>query len=476
MGLVCRAGRLNAAKQGIDGQHTLRGRGGALLVVGEHAARDAAPISAHVELQGLLNLVGLKPARLSSGLNRPGLGLFPVDLSGRLCFLAVDLGDCEKLGVHLEVLGSAERKRLYLAGLGIEAYVSRRVVHAVLIGRRVHVVRPDFLGLVGHARLGVDEEGQVGPLLAELFVICLLIDDIPDPGKEQRIVRTGTNRQPHVGLCGLGGHVGVDDDGLDAQIGARIRQAVPSVGRFGGMGLAPPQHEDALGVVDAALGELGCVHDAHPALGGVHVDAAVKTHATTRHEIARHGALARTARKRVATTERRVNRAGLPLNVSSAAATGMPVRVGTVLLDSRGNLRAGQIDCLVPADSLPLVLPAHAHTLHGVQHVTRAVHSLELREALEADAALVEGPVRVSLNFHHDPVLGVHDHRAAIAATVTSGLVLLPRHRLVGKSLRGLLQQWAARNRKGRSSRSSSLQKRASRYKAHVCTHTVLLF
>ena len=94
-----------------------------------------------------------------------------------------------------------------------------------------------------------------------------------------------------------------------------------------------------------------------------------------------------------------------------------------------------------------------------MQHVTGAVQRLELRETLEADAALVEGSIGVSFDFHHDPILGAYDHRATVAAAVTSGLVLLPRHGLIGKCLRSLLQQRTVRNSKGRSGCSGSLQK-----------------
>ena len=325
MGLVRRAGRLDAAEQRVDGEHALGSRGGALLVVGEHAARNAAPIGAHIQLKRLDDLIGLKPARLGGSLDRPGLGLFPVDLAGGFGLYTVDGCRGEQLGVNVEILRRAEGQRLDLARLGIQAHVGGRVVHAVLIGSRVHVIGPDILGLVGEARLGVDEERQVCPALAELLVVGLRVDDVANPCQNERIVRTRTDWQPHVGLRGFSRHIRVDDDSLHAQVGARVRQAVTTVGGFGRVGLTSPEHKNALGVVLAALGQLGSVHNAHPALGVIHVDAAVETHAAARHEVARHGALAGAAGKRVAPAKRGVDRACLPLDVGSTTATGMPI-------------------------------------------------------------------------------------------------------------------------------------------------------
>ena len=408
-----------------------------------------------------MNLVGLQPTGLGRRLDRPGFGLLPVDLAGGLGLDAIHGRRGEQLGVDGGVLGSAEGEGLDLAGRLVEAHVGGRVVHAVRVGGGVLVVGPDLLGAVGQARLGVDEERQVRPVLAELLVVGLGVDDVADPAQQQRGVGARADGQPHVGLGRLGRHVGVDDDGLDAEVGAGVDQAVAAVGRLGGVRLASPEHEDALGVVDAGAFELGHVHDAKPAVDVVHVDAAVEAHAGRGHEVARHGALARAARQRVASPERRVDGAGLPLDVGSAAAAGVPVGVGAVLLDGGGDLRAGEVDGLFPADRLPLVLAALPHALHGVQHVARAVERLDLRQALEADAALVEGAVGVALDLHDDAVFGVHDDRAGVGAAVAGGLVAHPLDGLVGEGGRRLVEQRRRRGGKRRADGGRCLEKAA---------------
>ena len=56
----------------------------------------------------------------------------------------------------------------------IEANVGWRIVDIVRIGGRIHVVGPNLLGPVGQARVGVDEERQIGPILHEGLVVGLL--------------------------------------------------------------------------------------------------------------------------------------------------------------------------------------------------------------------------------------------------------------------------------------------------------------
>lgn len=47
--------RFDEPEQGIDGQSTQGGRGGILLVIGEHAVADSAEIGVYVQLYGLLD-------------------------------------------------------------------------------------------------------------------------------------------------------------------------------------------------------------------------------------------------------------------------------------------------------------------------------------------------------------------------------------------------------------------------------------
>ncbi len=440
------AGGLHVAEQRVHGERPQRRGGGVLLVVGEHAVGQAAEVGVRVQLDGLADAFRIEPAGLAGRLQGPGLGLFLVDLARRLGLLAVHGGGGEDNGVDRAVLGGGEGEGLDGVGFRVEAHVGRGIVDAGGVGGRVHVVGPHLLGAIGQARVGVDEEGQVRPVLHELLVVQVVRDVLVNPRQHERAVGAGAHGERHVGLGGLGGHVGVDDDGLHAEVRPGVGQPVAAVGRLGGVRLAAPQHEDALRVVAAGAVQLGVVGDAHPAIHVVHVNAAVEAHRGGGDEVARHGALAGAGGQRVAAAEGVVEAGGLPLDVGAAASAGAPVGVGAVLLHGRGDLLAGQVNGLVPADGLPLVLAALADALHGVQHVAGAVDGLNLGQALQAHAALVQGAVRVSFDLHDAAVLGVHAHRAAVGAAMAGGLV---HHALHGSGGEGLIGRFEQRDRAG---------------------------
>ena len=64
-------------------------------MIGEHTVADAAEIRTNVQIYGLFDLLGLKPARFTGGLESPGLRLFPVDLARCLRLLAIHGGRSE---------------------------------------------------------------------------------------------------------------------------------------------------------------------------------------------------------------------------------------------------------------------------------------------------------------------------------------------------------------------------------------------
>ena len=150
-------------------------------MVGEHAARNATPIGTDVQIERLLDAVGLQPACFSSRFKRPRLRLFPVNLAGGLRLHAVDVGNREQDRIDRAVLGSRERERLDAVGACVEAYVRRRVVDAVRIGRGVRIVWPDIFRVVWQLRVGVDQEREVRPVFGEFLVVAFRIDDVSDP-------------------------------------------------------------------------------------------------------------------------------------------------------------------------------------------------------------------------------------------------------------------------------------------------------
>ena len=50
-------------------------------MIGEHAAGHTAEISGNVQVERFLDAIGVKPARFRSGIKRPGICFFPINLT-----------------------------------------------------------------------------------------------------------------------------------------------------------------------------------------------------------------------------------------------------------------------------------------------------------------------------------------------------------------------------------------------------------
>ena len=109
-------------------------------MIGEHTVADAAEIRTNVQIYGLFDLLGLKPARFTGGLESPGLRLFPVDLARCLRLLAIHGGRSEDGRIDRAVLGSREGEGLDGVCALIETDVGRGIVNTVRIVGRIHVV------------------------------------------------------------------------------------------------------------------------------------------------------------------------------------------------------------------------------------------------------------------------------------------------------------------------------------------------
>lgn len=107
-------------------------------MIGEHTVADAAEIRTNVQIYGLFDLLGLKPARFTGGLESPGLRLFPVDLARCLRLLAIHGGRSEDGRIDRAVLGSREGEGLDGVRALIETDVGRGIVNTVRIVGRIH--------------------------------------------------------------------------------------------------------------------------------------------------------------------------------------------------------------------------------------------------------------------------------------------------------------------------------------------------
>ena len=192
------AGLVDAAHDGVQ-THAAQGHlGGGLAHVGCDAVGNAAPVLG-VHLDGLLVEVGGNPGDFLGVLEGPGLSLILVDLAGGLVGLALVLALPEDLGVNGGVGRSAVLEGSNGAGLEVVAHVRRSV-----LGRGLLEVGEKLLSLDGKLGVGVDQEGQVRPVLGELFVVELVLEDVAVPGQQHARVGLGANGEPHVGLGGVG--------------------------------------------------------------------------------------------------------------------------------------------------------------------------------------------------------------------------------------------------------------------------------
>ena len=454
------AGLVDAAHDGVQA-HAAQGHlGGRLAHVRSNAVGNAAPVLG-VHLDGLLVEVGGNPGDFLGVLEGPGLSLILVDLAGGLVRLALVLALPEDLGIDGGVGRSAVLEGSNGAGLEVVAHVRRGV-----LGRGLLEVGEKLLSLDGKLGVGVDQEGQVRPVLGELFVVELVLEDVAVPGQEHARVGLGANGEPHVGLDGVGREVRVDDDGLDAA-SAQLGHTAAGLSGLGDGGLGAPDH-DELGLVVLLVAE--------DLLDGVVCDGLV----VAAVEELRQGptgqvALGAARLEDGGRAERHRKRHGLHERVGTAAADGGEEGVVAVLVDGILDLGGRKLDSLVPGDDLEVGRAALADALQRVQDTTRAVHGMQLVEALDAQRALRHGGAVVALELGDHAVLDGGDSRAHLDAAVTRGVDLLDVVSLVSVCRRRLDERTAHLGADGhrRAGKRCCLDKAAA-CDVGVCCHAFL--
>ena len=381
------SGLLDVAHDGVQAAGAQRRLGSAFHHVGSNAVGNAAAaiqtllVAAHIQLDGFLDLLRIQPAELGRTLEGPEVRLLLVDLAGGLAGLAVHLGFAEDARVHAHLFGHAEGQRLHFARALFDAEVHRRVV-----GGGGLVALDGVLGLDGQPGVGINQAGQVGPVLRELLVVELVLEDVAIPGQDQAAVRTGTQGQVDGGLGGVGGQHGVDDDGL-AAVGTQFGHAAAGAGGLGRGRLGTPEHQHLAIVLDAGgfvnLGEAleGLAHGVvcH-GVGGA--EAHELSHAQTGHPAL--GSAGLECGGREARSRSLGRNAGV--DVGTAATGGAHHGIGAVFLEDLEPLVRGLFDGLIPADALEghVLCTAGAGTAHGVQNAARAVAGVNLVQALDA--------------------------------------------------------------------------------------------
>ncbi len=269
--------------------------------------------------------------------------------------------------------------------------------------------------LTGH---GVHEERGDGVLDEEVGLVQVVFDDVTGHGQGKRGVRTGLHGYELVGVTGGGVEEQADIDdlravalGLDHVLG----EAMLVLDRVG----AP--HDHVIGRVDVTrVGVIVAVGVAQVIVGGEQ-RAIVQTVC-----LHREGRAIQTAKAGVQHTGkthgRRIARGQVPERE----------RLRTVLLTLLGQLLGDLVECLIPADLLPLALAALADALERCGETIFVVGLTTCHDTLLADVCLARFGPRVIGGLRADD-LAILDNRLQCAV-----LVVTPtRTRSVDKALLG---------------------------------------
>ena len=292
--------------------------------------------------------------------------------------------------------------------------VGSRAVHAGGLDDVLSVDPADLGGLLGRPLL--DDLCKlletVGPPLHEVVVVEVLLDEDVRHGHGQGGVGAGAHAQPHLGAGGQPREGRVDGDHLGTALHAVDDPMAEEVVGVGNNSVAAPVHDDLrtapLGtfLVVAILELLRHIGDHEVAVHGSH-GGRTRAEARVACKIA-HG--------EVRGAERRMCQIGDLVAVVAAGADVADDGLGTVVLPDGADLLLDDVEGLVPADLLPLVLAALAGALHGMAQARRVVDELRHFEAAHAQRALVKRVLRVALDLLELAVLGVVKHAAAVMA------------------------------------------------------------
>ena len=227
-------------------------------------------------------------------------------------------------------------------------------VHAGRLADLIGGYPGDLGHLLGRVVLGALLEllEPHAPLVHELVVVEILLDDHVDPAECERRVGAGADLQEQIGLLGHLAEARVDDHELGAALLAVRVHPVPQK-RLRCDGVAAPQHYE-VGVHPVRLigAEAAVGAGLEPHVAGV-ADGAVAARVRAAEQV----------RELVVQPAPRARRA-----------LGEGERLGPVLVAQLGQLVGYLVERLVPGDLLPLAAAALAHALERLLQAVRVVH------------------------------------------------------------------------------------------------------
>ena len=277
--------------------------------------------------------------------------------------------------------------------------LARRGAHGTFRGLDTHVahaeIRAVFLNKEGRNRLRLHEVG----------IHKLVVDDVVRHAQHKRAVGCGANGDINIGMRGARRELRVDSDKLRAIL-TRVAYVMPIVDVCLG-GVSAPCHDGF------RIGDIGSIVARNAKQRRLLVNLSVVC-ASAKHRCAQRG-------NHAAITDRHI---ASHLAIQNAiAAIGRPKRDrrSAGLLHGGAHFPNDGIDCLVPANALPLALAALARSFHGILQAIRIVDALRLRIALHAKTTARRIVARqFSRSNAHYFAITHNDIRGALASAVAS--------------------------------------------------------
>ena len=235
----------------------------------------------------------------------------------------------------------------------------------------------------------------MAPLVHELVVVEILLDDHVDHAERERRVGTGTDLQEQVGMLGHLTVARIDDDELRAALLHVLERPLP-VQKLGRGGVATPQHHEVGALPVRLVG-------AEAAVG-----AGLQPHV---------GAVADSAVAAGVGAAEQVRELVVQVRLGAVRAFEEAESLGAVLVAQLGQALGHLVERLVPGDLLPLALAALTRALERSLQAVGIVLEVLPAILLQAGAhvALVVRIVGVALDLHDAPVLLRAEHAAVRA-------------------------------------------------------------
>ena len=276
----------------------------------------------------------------------------------------------------------------------------------------------NLAGLLGRPLLAALDElvEAIAPLLDEVVIVEVLLRDDMNHCHRQSGISAGAHAQPDLGAGSQPGERRVDGNHLCTTLHAVDDPVAEEVIGVGNDGIAAPVHDD-LGAAPLGVLLVIALLELLRHVGNKEVTVHGRHGGRTRTEA---GVTGKVAHREIGRAKCRIGHVRDVVVVVTAGTDVSDDGLGTIVLPDGTNLFLDDIESLVPADLLPLVLTALSHALHRMTEACGIVDVFRHLEAAHAQRALVKGVVGIAFDLYQLSVLvGVIQDATTIVATGT---------------------------------------------------------